>query len=62
VTCEACEALKARVSKLEEALGDVIEEYAYAAQYKGSFFEKHGDAEKIAEFRAALSAKQEAKP
>lgn len=50
---------KLRIEILEEALKEAIIEYEYAYQYKGDFLaEKHGDAERVAELRKVLEAKE----
>jgi hypothetical protein len=49
------DALRERVGKLEEALGEALDGWEYAAQYKGEFLAaKHGDASDIAEMRKLL--------
>jgi len=47
---------EARIAELEKALSECVEEYSYAAEYKGEYLrEKHGDDDKIAEYRKLLA-------
>lgn len=47
--------LLARIRELEDALSEALTDWEDAAGYKGEYLrEKHGDLERIAEFRALL--------
>jgi Arc/MetJ-type ribon-helix-helix transcriptional regulator len=48
--------LEAENARLREALTEALEEWGYCAQYKGDYLaKKHGDGERIAEWRAVLN-------
>lgn len=48
-----------RITKLEEALTEALEEWEYNTSYKGEYLtEKHDDANRIAEYRKMLGEKK----
>ena len=52
------EELRDRLAKLEAALSEALDEWAYAAQYKGEHLaKKHGDTVRIAELRTLLASR-----